>query len=174
MAWTKIPAVDLNLKARKSIWPAALASLIEITLENLSRGNAKNEDLRMFLLWKRAATYRITKSDGQQFYIGIYGFGGKRMSTVAEKTPRAFSQWGFLAHDLPLRSVSSKTEAPRTKLNRREALQQLIDQRETFSVEDYLHRLNESVTRRQAQRDLLECKQLKKIGQTRARLYKPK
>lgn len=165
--WRRIDALKLNLELHRQPWPAAMGVLLETAkLLHPAREQA------VFGNWCRLVMSEVEPVSPQQFFIGMYALGGRRMFEEALKATDIYLTWGYLGKDLMVNKAPplNLTLVPADR--RRVVLQSMIDRGLPIDVETYRRELGYFVSRRQAQRDLKEHPQLKSSGFTRARKYR--
>ncbi len=166
--WKKWNPVWLNEQLKHQVWP----SVMGVLLEHVALLIPKNER-PIFKAWKRCVMKNISKEPGAQFFIGLHGFAGRIMAQQSKAPVAPYTRWGYLAADLMVNKSVLRIEETTTlsPFCRRELLNKLLHQKQKISVSDYMIFLEGKVSRRTAELDLANCPRLKKIKNTRARIY---
>lgn len=167
--WKVIPPAALNLEILKTPWPQAFCVLVEAAYFEQPKKTKK-----LFSLWKNAACFGIRPIDFQDFFIGV----GKLQSQVKEKASEFplhyFEKWGFYGYEELIPQHKSNTQKPQTILSkklRKLRLSQFLNNHTRFRLQEYIEFLGQHVTARQAQRDISEHEDIKKIGNTSNAFY---
>jgi hypothetical protein len=170
--WTRILPVPLREENLSIPDPAIMAVLLE-HVELLMKD--KNL-LEPFRLWKELVTWKIPLGQNEQFFIGLHGFSPAQAMKIAEKTLKLYQKWGYFGDEVLINKFKQRQEnSPRTYLDlpaRKMALKELMEKRSSFTVDDYIEECGGNISRRSAQLDLQQAPGLKRVGRTRAQIYK--
>lgn len=170
--WTRMNAVRLHYRLKGSPWPEAMGPIL-IFAGMVVRKTQPHRRIALFRLWQATIMYRIQPAQEEQFYIGIEVFAGKRMRRLPLESNPEFAKWGYLAFDAPINKfLQDKNGFENPQNQRQKILAELIASQPEVSVTDYIEKLNHSISRRQAERDLAACSQLRAVGYTRGRIYR--
>jgi hypothetical protein len=126
---------------------------------------------KIYKLWMSCLSHAIEPVSYQAFYF-VNKFAGTRLRRESEQNLKPFSRWGFYCSYLMLNKENQRPRTTMTKASRNLILQDLIQEKNIFSVQDYIDRLNHKIHHRQAERDLKACLEIKAQGQTRNRVYR--
>ncbi|MDZ4678443.1 MAG: hypothetical protein SGI74_13155 [Oligoflexia bacterium] len=164
--WKKIHPVLFNEEICKQPWPTVVGVLLEFVSHLTLKPSRK-----LFKNWMNCVLSGVEVSSMSQFYIGIWSLGGAQMYRSSENSLKPFLKWGFLSDDVPF-NKSLKKPTTLSSLNvRMKILNKLIQENQIITVESYMLKLNGTVSRRQAERDLAQHKDLRAKGFTRNRVY---
>lgn len=167
--WLRFSAVELHKQILKQPWPQALSVLLDFA-ESKLRNTRSRKDFSFFSLWKKTVTYRIPPAHGEQYYIGVESFAGKRMQKMAGESLPEFTRRGYLAKDAPINKNIEYPKIPRGPKERQKWIKETLKKQNKISVTQYLSSLNFTISRRQAERDLADSG-LQPKGFTRSRFY---
>ncbi len=169
--WKSILPTTLNLEIKKQPWPAALGVVTE-QVEKFS--DLGLTDRLLFKNWSQCVMTSVVPAANEQFFIGLRSFAGHQMKSDVSQSGKSFAKWGYFGREV-FKNKGAKprrTEAPQRV--RTEILKALIKEKKEFSVNDYIKKLGNLVSRRQAERDLAESPFIRKSGFTRGRVYRRK
>lgn len=166
--WKEISPITLNLEMKKQPWPAVMGVITE-QIEKFSETKADDRDL--LKNWSQCVMTSIHPAYNEQFFIGLRNFGGKQMKNDVSQSTKSFIHWGYFGKEVFKNKGASPNRTDIPKATRLEILKKLANERKEFSVNDYLEKLGNLVSRRQAERDLAASSFIKKSGFTRNRVY---
>lgn len=126
---------------------------------------------KIFKLWMNCLSSDFEPVPYQAFYL-INKFAGTRLRRESESNLKPFARWGFYCSYLMINKDNQHPRTSMTKASRGLVLQDLIQEKKVFRVQDYIDRLNNKIHQRQAERDLKACPHIKAHGQTRNRTYR--
>lgn len=158
--WEVIYPVELRKKILRQPWPAAAAVLLEF-----SRKKMKDS---VFNDWADVITTRMPTAADEQFFIGLRAVGGEAMIEDAQFSAAEYTRWGYLARENLLgkdRGTSYSVDV------RQRILKKLAQERGRIRVRDYWEAIDQSVSLRQAERDLADTVWLKGKARTKGRYY---
>lgn len=173
-----IDAIQLWQKNLQVDQPQSLAVITEfsrLSIELANRDESRNK-LRLFNSWCAALVHKIAKADPQMYFV-IEGLPKpKKMCDDVQASLRYFSRWGYFSTE-PLVRLKSESALLKRKTRwnttlRRRALAELMARKSEFTVDDYISECEGQIHRRTAERDLKNSRDLRPVGQTRARAYK--
>lgn len=129
-----------------------------------------SDEVRDFFQFLRAGARPVPT---QLYYRGLYPIGGRKMGQAVDRPLWAFKKWGFLAADPPV--LKERKPAKGTYLfdlpSRLALLRELSRGRERFRLKDYLEKIDFSVSRQQALKDIKGAPWLRKRGQGKGTYY---
>lgn len=171
--WEKLSALRLNQFATESSWPATLAVTLEILAHLLkSKFKHNRKYLRLYAGWMDLACTDIAKANEESYYIGHTSFAGIETKKDLYYNASPFSKWGYLCRDLPISLKTSQKNPNMYSLqSRKNLLLDLFKTKQSITITDYLDKINNCISCRQAERDLKAFKFVKKYGRTKARRY---
>lgn len=169
--WQQIAPTLLHSELQKQPWPSAMGVL----LEHVAMGYGWIDPIKkQFHAWKLIVMFQIPKTNHALFFLGIFMPASTSLMQEVLFSTKGFAKWGYFGKT-PLwnkQTIGNKTIS--TKRARLKILEDLTRSKRKFSVADYRLSLQNAISIRQAQRDLADYSNLKKIGNTQGRLYQKK
>ncbi|MCB1214280.1 MAG: hypothetical protein KDK66_02265 [Deltaproteobacteria bacterium] len=105
----------------------------------------------------------------QLYFRGLYQPGGKMSQRAVLESLAEYRRWGFLAREMPSLDVFKKTTLGHLSQEARLFyLKELLKEKKTIQLSDYLKALPVKVSRQQALQDLKKVSRLKKNSVGRA------
>ena len=158
--WKQINPIHLRDAFVLQPWPAVLGVLLEFC-DNKSK---------LFQLWKKTATDAFEKANWEQFFIGKRRIGGQSMLDDARFSLEQYKQWGYLAREILINKAGrvEKSYSPETRM---QILRELAATHSRITTELYWEAIAKSVSKRQAERDLLSARFLRARGSTKGRYF---
>ena len=170
--WRKLNPVQLNEALSLFAWGAAAGVLLEFAFANLKKSS---DQLPKFKLWSALVMEGLPMEDFQLYFIGLQPLGGKSMREDAQYSLSEYKKWGFLGREVLLNKASFQADLklrPLDKEVRQQKIKQLMDQHFQVNAKMYWKAVCESISLRQAERDLKSCEWLESFGQTKGRMYR--
>jgi hypothetical protein len=166
--WQDISPTELNTIIRKCAWGAVMGVIIE----NAALLIPKNK-VDEFRAWSQCVTYKIKKTNGELFFIGLFRFAGTQASLQVMNANKTFLRWGYFSDAILVNKSNILTEGKTLLSPRRrvELILELAQKNLFFSTADYVAKLNGQISRRTAEADLKKCKFLRRSGNTKGRVY---
>ena len=152
-----------------STWPAVMGVLLDMAQLQIVPG-----EIKQYRIWKKCATANLKNAQNEQFFIGLYSLAGSQMLRQVERSNKIYRRWGYFGEDLFFNKANNqKVRGTLVKKELRlRVLNQLLAQKRSISVNDYIEALPAPVSRRIAELDLHHFKGLKRQGQTKGRVYR--
>ncbi len=99
--WPSTHPALLNKELKKQVWPSAFGVLIEHLPYYYSKKlKSKKWDKAFFQEWSECVMSDITPAPNEQFFIGLYKAGGKKMREECLYSLKLYRKWGYFAKDL--------------------------------------------------------------------------
>lgn len=115
---------------------------------------AKPADREMALSWNHVIT-DMAPIEPQYFFMGVHGPTSPSAIRAAGESLVEFQQWGFLGNErIVIDPMTKRRIGSWTPLARHHVLSRLFAAKEKISISDYLHEIDESISRQQAILDL--------------------
>jgi hypothetical protein len=165
-AWQKHNPLELNVLAQQGPWPAVLPVILaqtEIAIDT-------NSEKKLFRHFQALTNFDIKPTSYQSYFIGIHATGGEKLFQTANRPHPIYKRWGFYEVDLMVQ-LKGKSKTTWKKKARENLIADLFKKQKTITVADLVSACGGALHRRQAERDLAECRWIKKIGNTRNRHY---
>lgn len=171
--WKRLHPLDLRTAFLKQPWPAILGVFLEFS-QKWVQGK---EDFQLFKKWMDTATTEIPKANWEQFFIGKRRIAGNAMLEDARFSTEEYRKWGYLSREILINkggalnskaSVSGLSYSPATRV---QILKELSRSQSRITVEMYRIAVGLSVSKRQAERDLLQSSILVPVGNTKGRYF---
>jgi hypothetical protein len=180
--WKRYNPIELHEILLRAPWPSAAAVLLEFVDRAMTE---KKEDLRIFRHWKRIVVHGIQAAHFEQFFIGQRKVASDAMFEDARFSLAQYKKWGYLSREILFnKQLFPSGKATRARngrggsaphshepVTREEVLRSLLERQTRVSIQDYLLALGNSISRRQAERDLGTSRWVRAVGNTRARVY---
>lgn len=175
--WKELPLFELKNNFRTVPWPSVLGVLLEQTEILVAQGKSE-EELTTFKLWKKILMLNIAPAQNELFFIGLSNFAGKMAKQEALFSNKTYNAWGYYGRDILINKWHEKntthiknTSNIFSKDIRKNIAIQLGKQQRRFTISDYLFVCENTISKRQAERDLKSFDFLKIHGNTKARTY---
>jgi len=167
-SWKKINPIELYQAFEKQPWPNVVGVLLEFSEKLVFLESPEESDL--FQLWKQLITKRLKKSNWEQFFIGQRRIAGQMMLDDARFSLAEYQKWGYLSREILLNKKIENTHSYSLQ-TRQQILKALVESSPRITTDAYWNALGQSISRRQAERDLRSCSLLKSIGETKGRYF---
>lgn len=168
--WKTIHPLVLRDALLGCYWPSAAGVLLEFVAQTVP-----SSDANLFSKWKGLVTEGFQKGKNEQFFIGLWQLGGVLMFEDARFTRVEYRKWGYLGREnLNRARTISRQRRKKSSLDsstRIEILKYLLDTCEKVNTALYWEAIGKCVSRRQAERDLIDCGLVKGYGRTRNKFY---
>lgn len=170
--WQKQNPIVLNKYLKLYPWPSVFGVLTEqVPFYHLQNPQKKNWNKKLFLNWAKCVMTDIPAAEDEQFFIGLYKAGGRKMLEECLYSIKPYRKWGYFAKDLLINKVQSSKKTLISFKQRSVIIEELLKSHETFTVKDYLEKVDFQIHPRQAQRDLKNYKQIQSFGHTKGKYY---
>ena len=174
--WKNLNPLQLRNAFLTQPWKAVFGVLTEFTEIRLMA----NSELSLFKAWKSLVLDGVEKANWEQFFIGKRRIAGNSMLEDAQFAIEEYKKWGYLSREV-LITKSSVTVAPPDRCNakkfsysiatRKQILKKLLEFHPRITTGQYLDAIGQSISKRQAERDLSASGILKLVGKTKGRYY---
>jgi len=164
--WRRINPTELRDEFLSQPWPAVLGVLAEFAQRQLEPGL----ELTLFQNWKIVATTEFSPACWEQFFIGKRRMGGKAMFDDARFSLEEYRKWGYLSREVLINKPEA-TAASYSSPTRRQILSDLVETHSRITTKLYWNELGQSISKRQAERDLLAFPRLRPMGRTQGRYF---
>jgi hypothetical protein len=164
----KINPIELREELLKECWPAAALVLLGFVSHSLEKS-----EFALFNHWKELICHEIDKANFEQFFIGLRSLAGKMMFDDARFSTQEYLSWGYLGREVLFNKAVAFSK-PMYSLGvntRREILKSLLEKQQRITVFDYWIAVGKCISRRQAERDLLNFSNLSPVSHTKGRYY---
>lgn len=148
-------------------------SIIGVIIDFAKQTSSEKAELK---LWSLSITENIKEGTFKKFFIGLDTINPKQDMKIIKKNLKAFERWGYywsepLISNKLLKKNNANSHSFMSKPLRIELLFDLLLEKKSITVNEYIEALNFMVHRRQAERDLKNAPFLKAKGFTQNRVY---
>lgn len=165
--WARLNPMTLRKHLSEQPWPAAFCVLLEFAVHQTSE-----EFLEGFKLWKKLVCFDWPQANFEQYFVGQRSVGGKLMFEDAQFSYSEYLEWGYLGREiLQNKSISHRAKIGMNPSVRKQILISLFENNNRVTTQMYWEALNRCISKRQAERDLIQFKTGKSRGVSRGRYY---
>lgn len=166
--WKTIHPVPFREQILKQRCPQVVGVLLEFAKVKIAQHAEQKDDVSLFSAWTATVLQGLQPVPWQQFFVGLQPLASRSMLASARLTSEEYRRWGFLGSD----SLLPKSTRVQFSVDVRKRIRgELVSRQGRLTVTEYLHAVRGSVSRRQAERDLLSDPHLRAVGSTRARFF---
>jgi hypothetical protein len=179
--WKSVHPIELHESLKREPWPGAAGVLLEFVARAV---RAEPAEARLFKLWKEMVLQGFGRAPWEQYFIGQRRIAGKAMIEDARFSLSEYRKWGYLGREILFNKQAFPPELQGTRRGRsgggthslalevREGiLKELLRERPRITTRDYIQALGNSISPRQAERDLLGARWLMPVGNTKGRSF---
>lgn len=159
--WKKLDPCGLARASEAVLSSQALGPLLEFVVR---KGERTRNETALIRSWKRLATHLTHKVEGELFFVGLRTIGSDSMRLDAQNPAEEYARWGFLGRE-NLSGKQGRVTYPKPR--RLEILRDLSQKNARFTVNEYLNAISNSVSIRQAERDLNSAGFVRRLGKTK-------
>jgi hypothetical protein len=180
--WKLVHPIVMHEALAGEPWPSAAGPLLEFVGRAV---RATPEEAKLFKSWKEMVMQGFAPASWEQYFIGQRRIAGQAMIDDARFSLNEYRRWGYLSREILFNKQAFPPELRGPRRGRagggthsiapdvRESiLRQLLRERSRVTTHDYLQALGNSISRRQAERDLKRARWLRAEGRTKGRSYR--
>lgn len=166
--WDDLNPLEFHVELQTHPWPNSVGVLFEFVLKLIPQ---ERQDL--FLAWKNLILVNAHPAHFEQFFIGNRKLGGKLMLEDANYTLKEYLKWGYLSREVLFNKATNESFPTHSYDfdTRQKIARKLIDEHHRIFTKDYWNAIGQSISRRQAERDLRGFSFLQPRGQTKNRYF---
>ncbi|MEO7163938.1 MAG: hypothetical protein ABI041_13545 [Bdellovibrionia bacterium] len=172
--WRKIHPLKIREAFLGQPWPTVLGVLLEFS-GLLTKSNESPEDFKLYQMWKNTAIFGIPKANWEQYFIGKRRIAGRSMLDDARFSIQEYRKWGYLAREVLINKQRIGASGNKTfsysSETRLQILKELVETLPRFNTETYWNAVGRNISRRQAERDLMNSPLIRSVGRTQGRFY---
>lgn len=161
--WARLNPILLKKLNDRQAWPQSLAVVLEHVSVLLNS--------RIFDQWKQLILCDVQPVPYQKYFIGLEPPASPRSLRSARQPLLVFEKWGFLEQEFICSKSFSKPLLQYSKESRAQILNDLLKKKKRIQVSDYLEALQNSISPRQALRDLKANSKVKAVDRSKGRRY---
>lgn len=143
------------------------AQALAVILEHVSIKLKSN----LFDQWKDLICHKLPQVAYQRFFIGFDKPASKRALVSVTQAVEPFKKWGFLEDELIFNKLDHYPPGTYSIETRKQILKNLLLEKKRIRISHYLTALHNSLSRRQALRDLESFPFVKSDGTKKSRTY---
>ena len=172
--WRKIHPIKIREALLEQPWPSVLAVLVEFS-GLLAKNEESPEDFKLYLVWKNTAIFGIPKANWEQYFIGKRRIASRSMLDDARFSIEEYRKWGYLGREILINKQRIGTTGSKafsySSQTRLQILKELVETQPRFTAENYWNAVGRNISRRQAERDLMNSPLIRSVGRTQGRFY---